>query len=98
VTCSALPMSGVRVTTGHAWPGLGRASPRDHHRRSTACIQLARPSTLLIPSGDHVNDSVTKSKFDTSTSTACRRVAGRRPQARDGVMLAGRSPWVCGYG
>ena len=79
-TCSSASPRSARAS-GPAWSRTGRASPKRPPPACTACTRWPKQGKLLVPA-INVNDSVTKSQVRQPLRLP--RVAGRRPQARDG--------------
>ena len=75
-------------------PGVERGQRGNDDRRSPA-LPDARCRQLLVPA-INVNDSVTKSKFD--NLYGCRESLADGLKRAMGVMIAGKTAVVCGYG
>lgn len=73
------------------WRGVSEETTTGVHR----LYQMLEAGKLLVPA-INVNDSVTKSKFD--NLYGCRESLGDGLKRGLGVMLAGKSAVVCGYG
>ncbi|MCZ7634673.1 MAG: adenosylhomocysteinase [Verrucomicrobia bacterium] len=73
------------------WKGVSEETTTGVHR----LYQMLEAGKLLVPA-INVNDSVTKSKFD--NLYGCRESLGDGLKRALGVMLAGKTAVVCGYG
>src|SRR4029078_6023665 len=73
------------------WKGVSEETTTGVHR----LYQLAQEGKLLVPA-INVNDSVTKSKFD--NLYGCRESLADGLKRALGVMIAGKTACVCGYG
>ena len=73
------------------WKGVSEETTTGVHR----LYQMLEAGKLLIPS-INVNDSVTKSKFD--NLYGCRESLADGLKRALGVMIAGKTACVCGYG
>jgi adenosylhomocysteinase len=73
------------------WKGVSEETTTGVHR----LYQLHEAGKLLIPA-INVNDSVTKSKFD--NLYGCRESLADGLKRATGVMIAGKTAVVCGYG
>jgi adenosylhomocysteinase len=73
------------------WRGLSEETTTGVHR----LYQLHQAGKLLVPA-INVNDSVTKSKFD--NLYGCRESLADGIKRATGVMVAGKTAVVCGYG
>ena len=73
------------------WKGVSEETTTGVHR----LYQMLEAGTLLVPA-INVNDSVTKSKFD--NLYGCRESLSDGLKRALGVMLAGKTAVVCGYG
>ena len=73
------------------WKGVSEETTTGVHR----LYQLAEAGKLLVPA-INVNDSVTKSKFD--NLYGCRESLADGLKRSTGVMVAGKTAVVCGYG
>ena len=73
------------------WRGVSEETTTGVHR----LYQMLEAGTLLVPA-INVNDSVTKSKFD--NLYGCRESLADGLKRALGVMIAGKTAVVCGYG
>jgi adenosylhomocysteinase len=73
------------------WKGVSEETTTGVHR----LYQMLEAGTLLVPA-INVNDSVTKSKFD--NLYGCRESLADGLKRALGVMIAGKTAIVCGYG
>ncbi len=73
------------------WKGVSEETTTGVHR----LYQMLEAGTLLVPA-INVNDSVTKSKFD--NLYGCRESLADGLKRALGVMIAGKTAVVCGYG
>jgi len=73
------------------WRGVSEETTTGVHR----LYQMAERNELLVPA-INVNDSVTKSKFD--NIYGCRESLVDGIKRATGVMIAGKTALVCGYG
>ena len=73
------------------WKGVSEETTTGVHR----LYQMLEAGTLLVPA-INVNDSVTKSKFD--NLYGCRESLADGLKRALGVMIAGKTACVCGYG
>jgi len=73
------------------WKGVSEETTTGVHR----LYQMFEAGTLLVPA-INVNDSVTKSKFD--NLYGCRESLADGLKRALGVMIAGKTAVVCGYG
>jgi adenosylhomocysteinase len=73
------------------WKGVSEETTTGVHR----LYQMLEAGKLLVPA-INVNDSVTKSKFD--NLYGCRESLGDGLKRALGVMIAGKTACVCGYG
>jgi adenosylhomocysteinase len=73
------------------WKGVSEETTTGVHR----LYQMLEAGTLLVPAVN-VNDSVTKSKFD--NLYGCRESLADGLKRALGVMIAGKTAVVCGYG
>ncbi len=73
------------------WKGVSEETTTGVHR----LYQMLEASKLLVPA-INVNDSVTKSKFD--NLYGCRESLADGLKRALGVMIAGKTACVCGYG
>jgi adenosylhomocysteinase len=73
------------------WKGVSEETTTGVHR----LYQMLEAGTLLVPAVN-VNDSVTKSKFD--NLYGCRESLADGLKRALGVMIAGKTAIVCGYG
>src|SRR5579862_6202439 len=73
------------------WKGVSEETTTGVHR----LYQMLEAGKLLVPA-INVNDSVTKSKFD--NLYGCRESLGDGLKRALGVMIAGKTAVVCGYG
>jgi adenosylhomocysteinase len=73
------------------WKGVSEETTTGVHR----LYQMVEAGTLLVPA-INVNDSVTKSKFD--NLYGCRESLADGLKRALGVMIAGKTAVVCGYG
>jgi adenosylhomocysteinase len=74
-----------------AWKGVSEETTTGVHR----LYQMLEAGKLLVPA-INVNDSVTKSKFD--NLYGCRESLADGLKRALGVMIAGKTACVCGYG
>ncbi len=77
--------------TVKAWKGVSEETTTGVHR----LYQMLEAKKLLVPA-INVNDSVTKSKFD--NLYGCRESLADGLKRALGVMIAGKTALVCGYG
>ncbi|MCS7091351.1 MAG: adenosylhomocysteinase [Verrucomicrobiota bacterium] len=75
----------------HEWKGVSEETTTGVHR----LYQMMQQGRLLVPA-INVNDSVTKSKFD--NLYGCRESLADGLKRALGVMIAGKTAVVCGYG
>src|SRR6059036_3910548 len=78
-------------TVVKAWKGVSEETTTGVHR----LYQMLEAGKLLVPA-INVNDSVTKSKFD--NLYGCRESLADGLKRALGVMIAGKTAVVCGYG
>jgi adenosylhomocysteinase len=79
------------AATAREWQGVSEETTTGVHR----LYQMLQARKLLVPA-INVNDSVTKSKFD--NLYGCRESLADGLKRALGVMIAGKTACVCGYG